>query len=80
MPTIFARAKSGPFVLLMYPAKNDASYTVNQLKTATGATVVEGFAPTQTYRLVTLPNSNVMKKGRAYWVYVPADATWTFNW
>ncbi len=63
-----------------YPAQNDATYTVGQLKSATGATIVEGFSGVATYKTQILADAYVLKKGEAYWVYVPTDATWTINW
>ncbi|MBI5000191.1 MAG: hypothetical protein HZB92_01495 [Euryarchaeota archaeon] len=63
-----------------YPARNDASYTVGQLKTATGATIVEGFNSTQTYRTSILADASVLKRGQAYWVYVPAPTVWYVDW
>ncbi|MEW5937690.1 MAG: hypothetical protein AB1665_07725, partial [Candidatus Thermoplasmatota archaeon] len=65
--------------LIGYPATDDSTYTVGQLKTATGATYVEGFSAT-TYKTSVLLDTYVLKKGEAYWVYVPADTTWTVNW
>ncbi|MEW5937469.1 MAG: glycosyl hydrolase family 18 protein [Candidatus Thermoplasmatota archaeon] len=66
--------------LIGYPARNDSSYTVGQLKAATSAAYVEGFDPSATYMTSVLPDSYVLKKGEGYWVYVPADTTWTVDW
>mgnify|MGYP001607044624 CR=1 FL=1 len=63
-----------------YSAQNDASYTVGQLKAATGATVVEGFSAAATYKTQVLGDAYVMRKGEGYWVCVPADTVWTVNW
>ncbi|MEW5936677.1 MAG: M14 family zinc carboxypeptidase [Candidatus Thermoplasmatota archaeon] len=66
--------------LIGYPATDDSTYTVGQLKTATGATYVEGFNATEEYKTAVLADTYVLKKGEAYWVYVPADTIWTVNW
>jgi spore germination protein YaaH len=63
-----------------YPAQDDTSYTVGQLKAATGATFVEGFNATATYKTSVLQDTAVLKRGRGYWVYVVADTVWTVNW
>ncbi|MBI5001168.1 MAG: amidase domain-containing protein [Euryarchaeota archaeon] len=63
-----------------YPARNDSSYTVGQLKTATGATIVEGFNGSATYKTSVLPDSRIMKRGEGYWVYAPAPTTWMVDW
>jgi hypothetical protein len=66
--------------LIGYPARNDTSYSVASLKAATGATIVEGYDANATYKTGALLNSYVLKKGRAYWVRVPSDTTWTVDW
>ncbi|MEW5936666.1 MAG: hypothetical protein AB1665_02470 [Candidatus Thermoplasmatota archaeon] len=35
---------------------------------------------TATYKTGVLAESYVLKKGEGYWVYVPADTTWTVDW
>jgi hypothetical protein len=47
---------------------------------ATGATAVEGFNASATYRTSVLTPSTVMKRGQAYWVYVPSATTWWVDW
>ncbi|MFH0815322.1 MAG: M14 family zinc carboxypeptidase [Methanobacteriota archaeon] len=66
--------------LVGYPASNDATYNVGNLKTDTGATIVEGFSAPATYKTAVLLNAYVLKKGEAYWICVPADTTWTVSW
>ena len=63
-----------------YPARNDSSYTVGQLRTATGATIVEGFNGSATYRTSALPDARIMKRGEGYWAYAPGPTTWTVDW
>lgn len=46
----------------------------------TGATIVEGFNGAATYLTDVLADAVVLKRGQGYWVYVPADTTWTVNW
>ncbi|MCK4758353.1 MAG: right-handed parallel beta-helix repeat-containing protein [Thermoplasmata archaeon] len=65
--------------LVGYPAIDDSTYTVGDLKTDTGATIVEGFNSSQPYDLGVLPDSYVLKKGEAYWIKVSADCIWTLN-
>ncbi|MEW5936738.1 MAG: hypothetical protein AB1665_02835 [Candidatus Thermoplasmatota archaeon] len=66
--------------LIGYPATNDSTYNVSALKAATGAIYVEGFSGAATYKTVVLADTYILKKGEAYWVYVPADTIWTVNW
>jgi hypothetical protein len=66
--------------MIGYPASNDVTYNVGQLKAATGATIVEGYNAGATYLTSALSDATVLKKGQAYWVMVPADTTWTVNW
>jgi hypothetical protein len=66
--------------LIGYPARDDATYTVGQLRAATGATIVEGFDVGAEYRTRTLPDTQVMKRGEGYWVQVLSDTTWTVDW
>ncbi|MBI5000220.1 MAG: S8 family serine peptidase [Euryarchaeota archaeon] len=63
-----------------YPANDDSSYNVGNLKSATGATIVEGFNPSSTYRTTALPDSHILNRGKGYWVYVPAATIWMVNW
>ncbi|MEW5937024.1 MAG: S8 family serine peptidase [Candidatus Thermoplasmatota archaeon] len=65
--------------LIGYPATDDSTYTVGDLKTNTSATYVEGFAAT-TYKTAVLLDTYVLKKGECYWVYVPADTFWLVDW
>jgi agmatine deiminase len=60
-----------------YPAKVDTTYTVGNMKSETGATIVEGFSAAATYKTSVLADATIMKKGMGYWVKVPADVTWT---
>jgi hypothetical protein len=66
--------------LVGYPARNDSTYNVTQLKAGTGATKVEGIDLTSPYRTKELVGSDVLKRGRGYWVLVPSDTIWTVNW
>ncbi|MEW5937913.1 MAG: choice-of-anchor X domain-containing protein [Candidatus Thermoplasmatota archaeon] len=66
--------------MIGYPARDDSTYTVGQLKADTGATIVEVFDPDAEYKTAVLPDNYVLKRGEGYWVYVPADTTWTVNW
>jgi hypothetical protein len=66
--------------LVGYPADDDSSYNVASLKSATGATIVEGFKASATYKTEVLADGVCLKKGAGYWVYAPADTTWTVDW
>ncbi|MCK4758157.1 MAG: hypothetical protein KAS67_06885 [Thermoplasmata archaeon] len=66
--------------LIGYPAQNDSAYTVSQLKSATGASAVEGYDSGNIYNLKTLADSYVLTKGEAYWVKVASDTPWTVDW
>ena len=59
-----------------YPVQNENNYTVAELKMETGANIVEGFNSSAEYKVSELPDSYVLQKGEAYWVYVPADIIW----
>jgi hypothetical protein len=64
-----------------YPAQDDTvQYTVANLKTDTGATIVEGFNSSATYKTSILPDSYSLLKGKGYWVYVPSAVTWVVDW
>ncbi len=65
--------------LIGYPAQDDSIYDVLDLKTATGATKVEGYGPGP-YNIITLDDNYVLQRGEAYWVYVSSDITWTVDW
>jgi hypothetical protein len=80
LPTSTAIPLYAGWNLIGYPARVDTTYTVGQLKTATGATTVEGFSAGATYKTQILGNAYIMKRGEGYWVYVPTDTTWTVNW
>ena len=55
-----------------------AGYTVQNLRTATGATRVEGYDATAgPYYLRSLPLTYNLQAGEGYWVYVPNDVMWT---
>ena len=57
--------------LVGFPSAN-TTYTVQDLKSATGATRVEGFdAAAGPYYLQVLADSYVMAAGEGYWVYLP---------
>ncbi len=71
--------KSG-WNLIGYPANNDASYTVGQLKTAVTGSVVEGYYSVGPYNLQVLGDSYVLQKGESYWIKVSSDTTWTVDW
>lgn len=63
--------------LVGFPSQQ-AAYTVADVKTATGATHVEAFDGTAApYYLRVAPDTDALVAGRGYWVYVPADATWS---
>ncbi|MBI5000864.1 MAG: choice-of-anchor J domain-containing protein [Euryarchaeota archaeon] len=79
-PTNASIALATGWNLIGYPARNDTTYTVGQLMSATGATTVEGFNASTTYRTSPLGASTVMKRGQAYWVYVPSATTWWVDW
>ncbi|MBI5000787.1 MAG: hypothetical protein HZB92_04575 [Euryarchaeota archaeon] len=66
--------------LIGYPARDDSAYSVANLRTETGATIVEGFDAGTTYRTSPKADSYTLKKGEGYWVYVPSATTWTVNW
>ncbi len=63
-----------------YPARVDSAHTVAQLKSATDATIVEGFHAAATYKTQVLADAYVLKRGEGYWVLVPADVVWTVEW
>ncbi len=65
--------------LVGYPAQDDSTYDVLDLKTATGASMVEGYGAGP-YGIVTLADNYVLQRGEAYWVYVGVGGTWTVNW
>jgi hypothetical protein len=65
--------------LVGYPSQT-AGYTVQNLRTDTGATRVEGYDPTAgPYYLRALPLNHALQAGEGYWVYVPNDIMWTVN-
>ncbi|MBI5000610.1 MAG: hypothetical protein HZB92_03655 [Euryarchaeota archaeon] len=66
--------------MIGYPAVDDSAYTVSNLKSETGATIVEGFSSTATYKTTALPDAYILKKGEGYWAYVPSATTWTVDW
>lgn len=62
--------------LVGFPSYQTA-YTVAMLKTATGATRVEGFDATNVeYRLRVMTNVEPLITGQGYWVFVPTDTVW----
>ncbi len=65
--------------LIGYPAQDDSTYDVGDLKTATGATMVEGYGAGP-YNIVTLADNYVLQRGEAYWVKVGSGTVWTVNW
>ncbi len=64
--------------LVGYPSF-DSTYTVAELKMDTGALRVEGFDSTPPYHLRVLGDAEVLQAGRAYWVYVQSETTWTVD-
>ena len=66
--------------LIGYPADDDSSYTAGQLKAASKATLVEGYSVDGAYNLQVLGDSYVLQNGESYWLYVPAQYTWTVDW
>ncbi|MEW5937845.1 MAG: NosD domain-containing protein, partial [Candidatus Thermoplasmatota archaeon] len=63
-----------------YPAIDDSTYTVWDLKNDTGASTVEGFDATSPYLTKVLGNTYLLKRGEGYWVHVSAGTTWTVDW
>jgi len=63
--------------LVGYPSQTDGSYCVGALKAETGATAVEGFDQAAVYKTKLLDDGRPMKRGEGYWVYSPADSTWS---
>ena len=63
-----------------YPSLDNGTYTVGDLRTDTGATLVEGFDPDEPYNLIQLEDFYVMRPGEGYKVKCPADAAWTVDW
>lgn len=63
--------------LVSFPSyKTD--YTVAQLKADTGATKAEAFDSTAgPYYLRALGDTDILRAGDGYWVYVPSDVVWT---
>ncbi|MBI5000746.1 MAG: right-handed parallel beta-helix repeat-containing protein [Euryarchaeota archaeon] len=66
--------------LIGYPAKNDSAYTIANLMSATGATIVEGYDGLATYRTSPLSDTYVLKRGEGYWVYMSSPTTWVVDW
>ncbi len=65
--------------LIGYPAQDDSSYDVGDLKADTGATSVEGYGAGP-YNIITLANNYVLQRGEAYWVKVGSGTIWTVDW
>ncbi len=78
-PTSTGIALNAGWNLIGYPAVDDSAYDVLDLKTATGATKVEGYGAGP-YNIITLADDYVLQRGEAYWVYVSSGSTWTVNW
>ena len=51
--------------------------TIAGFRAATGASRVMGFDPAGPYHVRDLTATDVLVAGRGYWVFVPADVTWT---
>ena len=66
--------------LVGYPANDDSTYNIGNLKTVTGATIVEGYSAAAPYRISELANSYILKRGEAYWIKVDSDTFWTVDW
>jgi hypothetical protein len=71
--------------LVGYPAVDDSTYTVGNLKTDTGATIVEGYLNSPgppDYNVQVLLDSYVLTRGEAYWVYIDGGASvpWDITW
>ena len=63
--------------LVGFPSSR-VDYTISDLKADTGATRVEGFDSTAApYYLRVLGDTEALRAGAGYWVYVPADTVWT---
>ncbi len=78
-PTSTDITLSSGWNLVGYPAQDDSTYDVGDLKLATGASMVEGYGAGP-YDIVTLADNYVLQRGEAYWVYVAVGGTWTVNW
>jgi parallel beta-helix repeat protein len=65
--------------MIGYPAFDDSTYNVGNLKTDTGATIVEGFDETAEYQTRVLEDAYVLKRGEGYWVHLENPVTWTVN-
>lgn len=63
-----------------YPAQDDSTYTVADLKSDTGATMVQGYNASAPYDIQTLGDSYVLKRGEAYWIKMGSAGTWIINW
>jgi hypothetical protein len=57
-----------------------SAITVGDLRAATGATLVEGFDPSNPpFFTRPLTDSEILQSGYGYWVMVEIDTTWTLN-
>jgi hypothetical protein len=66
--------------LVGYPAIDDSTYSVTDLKTDTGATRVEGYNPGAPYDINTLGDGYVLQRGEGLWVFVPVNTVWNVDW
>ncbi|MFH0816663.1 MAG: C25 family cysteine peptidase [Methanobacteriota archaeon] len=67
--------------LIGYPALNDATFTVGALKSICPAiAIIEGYDEMTEYSTVALPDSRILKRGEAYWVYATGDSSFTVDW
>ena len=64
--------------LVSFPSVN-ATYTVADLKTETGATRVEGYDLTPPYFLRVMSDAEALQVGYGYWVKVEAEVVWTVS-
>jgi parallel beta-helix repeat protein len=80
VPTSTAIQLYSGWNMVGYPAVNDGSYNVLDLKTSTGVQIVEGFDGPAEYRTTVLDDTYILKKTEGYWVYVPTDTSWVVNW
>lgn len=67
--------------LVGYPALNDTSYNITELKFDVSQVMsVEGYDSGETYKIKPLADSYILKNGEAYWIKVSSDTTWTVDW
>jgi hypothetical protein len=65
--------------LIGYPTLN-ATMTVSDALWGTGATIIETFDPSGTYRVAAASPMQLMRPGAGYWIHIPADTVWVVDW